>query len=67
MVHRKKLPDMASIANSQGDTRLYAPSAARNIVPIVKTIQRIAPKSGQVLEKASGTGQHIVKLAPSIN
>ena len=30
-------------------------------VPIVKTIQRIAPKSGQALELASGTGQHIVK------
>ena len=66
MVHRTKLPDMASVANSQGDARLYAPSAERNSVPIVKTIQRIAPKSGQALEIASGTGQHIVKLASSL-
>jgi len=66
MVYRTKLPDMASVANSQGDARLYAPSAERNSVPIVKTIQRIAPKSGQALEIASGTGQHIVKLASSL-
>ena len=66
MVYRTELPDMASVANSQGDARLYAPSAERNSVPIVKTIQRIAPKSGQALEIASGTGQHIVKLASSL-
>ena len=66
MVYRTKLPNMASVANSQGDARLYAPSAERNSVPIVKTIQRIAPKSGQALEIASGTGQHIVKLALSL-
>ena len=66
MVYRKKLPNMASVANSQGDTRLYSPSAERNSGPIVKTIQRIAPKSGQALEIASGTGQHIVKLASSL-
>ena len=66
MVHRTKLPDMASVANSWGDARLYASSAERNSVPIVKTIQRIAPKSGQALELASGTGQHIVKLASSL-
>ena len=66
MVYRTKLPDMASVANSWGDGRLCAPSAERNTVPIVKTIQRIAPKSGQALEIASGTGQHIVKLASSL-
>ena len=66
MVYRTKLPDMASVANSQGDARLYAPSAERNSVPIIETIQRIAPKSGQALEIASGTGQHIVKLASSL-
>ena len=66
MVHRKKLPAMASVANPQGDARLYAPSAERNSVPIVNTTKRIAPKSGQALEIASGTGQHVVKLASSL-
>ena len=66
MVYRKKLPDTASVANAQGDGRLFAPSAERNSEPIINLIKRIAPKSGEALEIASGTGQHIVKLALSL-
>ena len=66
MVHRTKLPDSASIANCQGDGRLFAPSAEKNSAPIINLIKRIAPKSGEALEIASGTGQHIVKLAMSL-
>ena len=66
MVYRTNLPDTASVANSQGDGRLFAPSAERNSAPIVSLIERIAPKSGEALEIASGTGQHIVKLASSL-
>ena len=63
MVYRTKLPETASVANSKGDARLFAPSAERNSTPIVNLIKQIAPKSGEALEIASGTGQHIVKLA----
>ena len=63
MVYRTNLPDTASIANSRGDERLFAPSAERNSKPIINLIKRIAPKSGEALEIASGTGQHITKLA----
>ena len=66
MVYRTKLPDTASVANAQGDGRLFAPSAERNSEPIINLIKRIAPKSGEALEIASGTGQHIVKLALSL-
>ena len=66
MVHRTKLPDMASVANSKGDGRLFAPSAEKNSDPIINLIKRIVPKSGEALEIASGTGQHIVKLAMSL-
>ena len=66
MVHRTKLPDMASVANSKGDGRLFAPSAEKNSDPIINLIKRIVPKSGKALEIASGTGQHIVKLAMSL-
>ena len=66
MVYRKNLPDTASVANAQGDGRLFAPSAERNSEPIINLIKRIAPKSGEALEIASGTGQHIVKLALSL-
>ena len=66
MVYRTKLPDTASVAVSQGDGRLFAPSAERNSAPIVNLIKRIAPEHGNALEIASGTGQHIVQLALSL-
>ena len=66
MVYRTKLPHTASVAVSQGDGRLFAPSAGRNSAPIVNLIRRIAPESGNALEIASGTGQHIVQLALSL-
>ena len=66
MVYRTKLPHTASVAVSQGDGRLFAPSAGRNSAPIVNLIKRIAPEPGNALEIASGTGQHIVQLALSL-
>ena len=66
MVFRTKLPDTASVANSQGDGRLISPSAERNSTPIVNLVKRIAPETGEALEIASGTGQHVVKLAFSL-
>ena len=66
MVYRTKLPDTASVANSQGDGRLLSPSAEQNSAPIVNLIKRIAPETGKALEIASGTGQHVVKLALSL-
>ena len=66
MVYRTKLPDTESVAVSQGDGRLFAPSSERNSTPIVNLIKRIAPEPGNALEIASGTGQHIVQLALSL-
>ena len=66
MVYRTKLPETASVANSKGDLRLFAPSAERNSTPIINLTKQIAPKTGEALEIASGTGQHIVKLALSL-
>ena len=66
MVYRTKLPETASVANSKGDARLFAPSAKKNSTPIINLTKQIAPKTGKALEIASGTGQHIVKLALSL-
>ena len=66
MVFRTELPDTASVANSKSDGRLLSPSAERNSAPIVNLIKRIAPETGEALEIASGTGQHIVQLALSL-
>ncbi len=43
--------------------RLFAPSAARNADAIARVVARHAPESGTALEIASGTGQHVVRLA----
>ena len=62
MVYRTKLPDTASVVNSKDGERLFSASAERNSAPIINVVKRIAPNSGEALEIASGTGQHIAKL-----
>ena len=66
MGHRQNLPETASVAHYECDGRLNAPSAIRNVKPIVELVRKIATKSGNALEIASGTGQHVVKLASAI-
>ena len=66
MSHRLNLPDAASVATYESDGRLNAPSAVRNAEPIVALVRKTAIKSGNALEIASGTGQHIVKLASAL-
>ena len=45
------------------DPRLYAPATARNRDPILDVLRRVLPRSGLVLEIASGTGEHAVHFA----
>ena len=66
MGHRQNLPETASVANYESDGRLNAPSAVRNSKPIVELVRKTAIKSGNALEIASGTGQHVVKLASAL-
>lgn len=42
---------------------LNAPAAERNKAPILGVLKRVLPRTGLVLEIASGTGQHIVHFA----
>ena len=67
---RKNIPSTASVAFLCKDGRLSAPAAQRNSGPIIDLVMETAPETGQALEIASGTGQHIVKLAaarPKLN
>ena len=67
---RSKLPPTASVVVPSSDGRLSAPSAEKNAGPITELVKEFAPDRGQALEIASGTGQHIVKLAvvkPNLN
>ena len=66
MNHRKNLPTSACVTNIEGDGRLNAPSAVRNTKHIVELVRNTAIKSGNALEIASGTGQHVVKLAAAL-
>jgi SAM-dependent methyltransferase len=61
-------PGTASLATSSGESaHLYAPSAERNAGPIGDLLERLAPRSGRVLELASGTGQHAVAFAARLS
>ena len=67
---RSKLPPTASVVVQSRDGRLSAPAAEKNAGPITKLVKEFAPDRGLALEIASGTGQHIVKLAvvkPNLN
>lgn len=46
------------------DARLDAPATERNREPILSVLKTVLPPKGQVLEIASGTGQHLTFFAP---
>lgn len=67
---RRKLPANASVANEGDGGKLIAPAASRNSAVLCDLLDRIAPRSGNALELASGTGQHVMAFArriPGVN
>ena len=48
------------------DIREYAPSTARNRAPILEVLRRVLDPRGEVLEIASGTGEHAVFFADAL-
>ena len=70
MSFRKNIPPGASVVIPSDDGRLSSPAAEKNAGPLAELVKEFAPERGYALEIASGTGQHIVKLAvvkPSLN
>ncbi|MEH2453702.1 DUF938 domain-containing protein [Nostoc sp.] len=49
------------------DARQYAPATQRNSQPIIEVLLQVLPKSGTILEIASGTGEHAVFFAPKLS
>ena len=48
---------------NQPDHRLFFPATDRNREPIFKILQKCIPLSGDILEIASGSGQHVTYFA----
>ena len=52
-----------NVGELSGDERRTAPAAARNVEPIGDVLADWLPSSGEVLEIASGTGEHVLAFA----
>lgn len=48
------------------DQRMFSPSAARNVTPILAVLQRVLPSHGLVLEIGCGTGEHAAYFAEAM-
>jgi hypothetical protein len=46
------------------DRKQYAPATERNRQPILEVLQKVIPQKGNILEIASGTGEHACFFAP---
>ena len=58
MIHPKSF-----VSGSNGGAKRFAPATMRNRDGIVDILREILPSDGQVLEVASGTGEHAVHFA----
>lgn len=57
---------MDQIDGGGRDSRLFSPAAQRNRQPILDVLRTILPRSGCVLEIASGSGEHAVHFAEAL-
>src|SRR4249919_3037338 len=48
------------------DQRMFSPSAARNLEPILAVLKNVLPPHGVVLEIGCGTGEHAVCFAQAM-
>ncbi|WP_170325996.1 DUF938 domain-containing protein [Ruegeria arenilitoris] len=67
---KRSLPSNASVATEGQNGRLVAPAATRNAEALCDLLAQWAPTTGQALEIASGTGQHVSAFAralPGVN
>lgn len=59
-------PDTASIVEPSTDGKLFTPSSERNMAAITDLLREVAPETGDALELASGTGQHVAAFAAAL-
>lgn len=46
-----------------GEAKRFAPAVERNRDAIITVLRRVLPRTGKIVEIASGTGEHIVSFA----
>jgi hypothetical protein len=56
-------PALSAIIGKMQTHRLSAPAVARNRDPILDILRGVLPAKGEVLELASGSGEHVVHFA----
>jgi SAM-dependent methyltransferase len=57
---------LKAIGEKLPDGRWFTASVERNKGPILAVLERILPRSGLILEIASGTGQHVAHFAAAL-
>lgn len=57
---------LRTVGQQLDDGRWFSASAERNKGPIIAALERTLPRTGLVLEIASGTGQHVVHFAKAL-
>jgi len=50
--------------NNPNASKQYAPATERNRLPILDVLRKVMPRAGNILEIASGTGEHATFFAP---
>jgi hypothetical protein len=66
LVLRKNIPTTVSVVQKKSGECLHSPAAERNLIHITELVCSHSPTSGNALEIASGTGQHIIELAAAV-
>ena len=62
----KRPPVALEQRGMSADRRMFSPSAARNVGPILAILRQVLPTHGVVLEIGCGTGEHAVHFAEAM-
>ncbi len=57
---------LRQLGEQLSDGRWHSPAAEQNKGPILEVLERVVPRSGLILEIASGSGQHVLYFASQL-
>ena len=59
-------PELRECVRNMSDHRQYAPATLRNRDFILDVLREVLPGKGEILEIASGSGEHVVHFAKNL-